>query len=91
MSKFRIGQIVIYISGDWGDTIFNPLWGGNCGKIKGKINKIIKYTWSCHPLSKWDLGIKVEWENGRRNSYRVEDLELIGISNPNCSNIILAE
>ena len=60
--KFKEGDIVKYVSGAWGDTPENPLWGGKYGKIKGRV---------CGIDSNWIL---VEWDNVITNSYGSMDL-----------------
>ena len=59
---------VKYTSNRFGDTEYNPLWGGMYGKIIGTV-----YSMSC----KGGLRAGVKWDNDRQNSYGVEDLTLI--------------
>ena len=67
--KYKKGDRVKYVSGNWGDKETNPLWGGECGKIAGTIS------------SKTEFSYRVEWENKLTNSsYTDDDLELVRIN-----------
>lgn len=63
----RKGDKVIYVSGSHGDAHNNPLWGGECGQIKGTVVDLPKKSES----SEW---VKVKWDNGSFNSYQNRDL-----------------
>jgi len=63
--KFKVGDLVKYVSGNWGDATNNPLWGGKYGKIVGKVTDIRDYS----------LSIFVDWSTGKINSYDAVDLE----------------
>ena len=58
---FDIGDRVIYTSGRWPDTEFNPLWKGLYGCIVGTIVDA-------------DYLILVKWDNGKDNIYNDNDL-----------------
>jgi len=64
--NFKVGDRVIYISGNFGDSLSNPLWNGKYGQIVGTI------------IEKKEEGFpfRVEWDNGHVNTYRYGDLEL---------------
>ena len=65
-NKFKVGSRVIYTSGNFGDSLSNPLWNGKYGQIVGTI------------IEKKEEGfpLRVEWDNGYVNTYRYGDLEL---------------
>ena len=64
-SKFKIDDYVKYTSNRYGDSVYNPLWGGKYGKIVGKVLKIL-----CG-----GVGVKVEWNNKKTNYYFENDIE----------------
>jgi hypothetical protein len=68
--KIKVGDIVKYVSGDFGDTESNPKWGGRGGRVKGKVARLLdegtEHQWC-----------RVEFENGVASDYREEDLELV--------------
>ena len=66
--KFKIGDIVKYVSGNHGDYDNNPLWGGKHGKVTGVIVE--------DKGKGVGLSIKVNWDNDTHNSYEENDLEL---------------
>jgi len=75
MTKFKIGDLVKYTSGQFGSSPHNPLWGGTEGNVKGTIEEIV-----CD-FSKWAHTddkeyIYVQWDNGHSNSYASCDLAL---------------
>lgn len=59
---FKTGDRVRYVSGHWGDTNNNPLWGGAYGHIVGTVDRIN----GPYNDSSW---IGVMWDNGSHNSY----------------------
>jgi len=61
---FKVRDRVIYTSGNFGDYIRNPVWGGECGEIIGTITGID------------GVYFNVDWDNGEDNSYRREDIKL---------------
>ena len=65
MKKLKVGDKVKYTSKTWGEDKYNPLWGGKYGKIAGILIEI-EYE-----------NYYVNWNNGTRNSYRKNDLELV--------------
>ena len=65
MKKFKIGDKVKYTSNYWGEDRYNPLWDGKYGKVVGILMEI-----ECGSYY-------VNWNNGTRNSYRKNDLELV--------------
>jgi hypothetical protein len=70
--KFRHGDIVKYVSDQYGDSIWNPIWNGEYGRIKGTVHGNTPYrtTNVCC--------ITVTWKNGERNTYSHDDLLLVG-------------
>ena len=62
-SKFKKGDRVKYTSGRFSDSLSNPLYGGQYGKVLGSIALI-----SCD--------VNVLWDNGFTNSYSGSDLKL---------------
>lgn len=68
--KFKIGDKVKYISGNYGDYEDNPLWGGKFGKVIGKICRI-------------SGSISVNWQNSTHNSYGAEDLAFLNKNHNN--------
>jgi hypothetical protein len=67
---FKVGDKVKYVSGEYGDEIANPLWGGINGKIEGVVVKKEIFDLDSLP-------IQVHWSNGFDNDYRPIDLEHI--------------
>lgn len=65
MSKFKIGDRVKYIDGFFGDSEWNPLWNGKCGKIVGTV----------YEMHVGMMDIHVRWDNGRKNTYYDNDLD----------------
>ena len=63
------GDMVKYVSGRHGDTLSNPQWCGEWGKVKGKIMEIDEFETDCP--------IRVDWDNGHSNVYDNTDLRLI--------------
>lgn len=59
------GDWVVYKNGSYGDSEYNPLWGGRCGNIHGQIINI-----------GYD-GITVLWDNGKTNGYNLARLHLV--------------
>ncbi len=68
--RFKRGDKVKYVSGNFGDATHNPLWGGKNGKIIGTVISI-------NDTPGW---IKVKWSNGERNDYHERDLEKLSIT-----------
>lgn len=62
------GDRVKYVSKKWGDTPANPLWGGKYGEIAGIVESM--YDFPIFPYN-------VEWNNGKSNSYYLDDIELL--------------
>jgi len=60
-SIFKKDDRVIYTSGEWSDTKFNPLWKGLYGCIVGTIVDT-------------NYDILVKWDNGEDNLYDDNDL-----------------
>jgi hypothetical protein len=69
VKMFKIGDKVKLISTKWGDSIWNPVWGGKCGRVEGKVAEV------CGPSSLNPYYVK--WDSGEGNGYREGDLELI--------------
>ena len=67
-SRFKRGDRVKYITGNYGDTDSNPLWGGIRGKIGGTVVNI-----PCLD----DPDLRVNWDNHLTNTYQDPDLSLI--------------
>lgn len=67
MGKFKIGDRVKYISGQWMEGNDNPLWGGMCGYIVGTITE----------LKLEDNALRVQWDNGSSNNYYESDLDIV--------------
>jgi len=67
-SKFKIDDYVKYTSNRYGDSVYNPLWGGKYGKIVGRVYEIRNYN-------SW---VRVNWitENRKHNGYNADSLEL---------------
>ena len=66
-TKFKIGDIVKYVSNRFNDSSDNPLWEGNYGRVKGKIMDIESGN-----------EYRIEWGNGITNcGYMDDDIELI--------------
>jgi len=63
------GDKVKYVSGLWGDTSINPLWGGKHGEIAGIVTYKNQVILACN--------YSVKWDNGQHNSYNSEDIELL--------------
>lgn len=57
-SDVNIGDRVIYIKNVYGDTSYNPLYGGHHGFIIGTVTMV------------WTDYIEVAWDNETFNSYR---------------------
>jgi hypothetical protein len=70
LTKKWKGKTVKYTSGDEGDSIQNPLWGGTHGEIKGKVTNIDRTEDTDYPIC-------VDWENKESNQYTEDDLEII--------------
>ena len=66
MSRLKIGDKVKYTSGAFGDSKYNPLWGGECGNVIGTI--------VCNDHQPVFI-YKVDWGNST-NSYKDGDVEL---------------
>ena len=66
---FEAGDKVKLITNIHGDHSSNPVWRGNYGEVPGTI-RVVDTTNSTFNLS-------VLWDNGERNSYNCEDLELL--------------
>lgn len=64
MALFNVGDRVKYISGNHGDSAWNPLWGGAQGKMQGTVTEVDS-----------PFPIRVDWKNGEYNTYNVNDLE----------------
>ena len=69
---FRHGDTVKYVSGQYGDHEWNPIWDGIYGQIIGTVrgNPSYQRTDNCC--------ISVTWNNGQGNTYQHDDLRLIG-------------
>ena len=65
MNKFKIGDRVKYIGSEFGDSKWNPLWDGKCGKIVGIV----------YEMHKGSMDVRIEWDNGEENSYYYHNLE----------------
>lgn len=63
---YAVGDKVKYISGRYGDSPANPIWGGVCGEIGGVITSIDGGGECC-----------VTWENGHSNSAYVIGRDVI--------------
>lgn len=59
------GDHVVYKDGSYGDSDYNPLWGGRCGYIYGQIINIGYDTTT------------VVWDNGKTNGYSLTRLHLV--------------
>ena len=68
--KFKVGDKVKYVSDNYTDTQYNPLWGGLSGYIVGTIYDIRKTNYG-----KTKFWTDVKWDNGKINSYDAVDLE----------------
>jgi hypothetical protein len=67
MTKFAVGDRIRYVSGRFRDDCdSNPLWDGRLGKIVGTVKR----------LNTEGLPVSVAWDNGHRNSYEYNDLEI---------------
>lgn len=75
---FKKGDRVKYTSGNHGDYLNNPKWGGCCGQIAGTIRNELGSGYLPS-----DLVIDVKWDNGETNLYRERDLELLNTSSKN--------
>lgn len=69
--KFKVGDVVKYTSGAFGDGVVNPLYGGQYGKKTGKVTHVRIGT--VQP-------ILVQWAKGTINSYNESDLELVKVT-----------
>ena len=77
----RVGDRVKLVSGQWGDSHNNPVWGGEYGKIQGTITSIN----SDRIADDFDLPCSVLWDNNEVNDYEFDDLmidEVFKISLP---------
>jgi len=67
--KFNIGDIVVLITGKYGQSsLSDPQWGKEHGFVVGTVecfNKNLTYPY------------RVNWNNGRGNDYRANDLALL--------------
>ena len=61
----KVGDKVIYVSGVYGDSPINPLYGGSQGKVEGEVCEVLE-----------DGIIIVQWDNGNVNDYLTKDLSL---------------
>ena len=74
--KFKVNDRVILTSNIYGDSSFNPSFGGSQGEIIGTVTK----------FSLWEeLEVCVDWDNGTNNVYSAEYLELYENFNKNNS------
>ena len=71
MKKFSKGDRVKYISDKYGDSAYNPRWGGNHGCIQGTVLREQRV------IGNKVCDIPVRWDNKEQNSYRFIDLELV--------------
>ncbi len=68
-NKFKIGDKVVLTTNKYGNTVINdPQWGKRYGFVVGQITSI--NTTSGYPY-------RIEWNNGRGNYYRANDLSLL--------------
>ena len=68
--KLKVGDRVKYTSGIYRESIYNPLWRGEYGEIKGTLISIIRDDTIGCPLY-------VKWDNEIYNYYGLNDLELV--------------
>lgn len=64
---FKVGDLVKYTSGEYTDSVYNPLWGGKHGKVIGIISQVRPH----------DNDYSVFWENEMRNTYSFISLDKI--------------
>lgn len=68
---FKKDDIVKYVSGNYGDSPFNPLWNGSHGCIAGRITRITPFS------SEDRTPIHILWDSNLTNCYNLRDLELV--------------
>lgn len=81
MNKFKLKDKVKLITRRHGETDANPVWGGKEGHIKGTVTQE-------HNKNKdgGEMDVKVLWENGKKNNYEENDLEML----PKINNLAAA-
>lgn len=65
---FKVGDLVKYTSGEYTDSVYNPLWGGKHGKVIGIISQVRPHDNDYY---------NVFWENKMRNTYSFISLDKI--------------
>ena len=64
--KFKVGDTVRLMTEEHSDGYSNPVWGGECGHLKGKVTSA--------NYQKKEFELEVRWENGSSNNYNHKDL-----------------
>ena len=65
-NTLKVGSRVKLITRRHGDERVNPVWDGRSGNIVGTILELHDFV---------GLPIRVEWDNGKHNSYSISDLQ----------------
>jgi hypothetical protein len=84
-SKITIcaGVDVAYTGGKYGDTDYNPLWGGKKGTVVGKVTSIVSNIMpvTAKRIQLHDIVAMVHWETQINNGYSLDQLSLVGSLN----------